>query len=107
MWAIGVSRYQIRLPWRFFGKVSAISIAASLAAYAVVMRLPALWGLIAGSITALVVFFTLAYIVKLLEPEDSSRFKVISAACPRALAGFLNRAFDLLTKHMEPNSTTV
>jgi O-antigen/teichoic acid export membrane protein len=107
MWAIGVSRYQIRLPWRFFGKVSAISIAASLAAYAVVVRLPALWGLIAGSITALVVFFTLAYIVKLLEPEDSSRFKVISAACPRALAGFLNRAFDLLTKHMEPNSTTV
>ena len=107
MWAIGISRHHIRLPWRFFAKVTLISIVAALAAYAVSVRLLPVWGLIGGSSVAIVTFFLLAYIFKILEPEDSSRFKVISAACPRALAGPMNHAFDLLTKRMEPDSTTV
>jgi hypothetical protein len=107
MWAIGIHRYGIRLPWQFFGKVSAISIVASFAAYSVVVRLSPLWGLIAGTIAALIVFFVLAYAFKILEPEDSSRFKMLSAVAPRALAGPLNRAFDLLTKRTEPDSMAV
>jgi O-antigen/teichoic acid export membrane protein len=107
MWIIGIRRDNIRLPWRFLAKVTGISIAASLAAYAVSARLGPLWALITGGVTATIIFFLLAYIFKILEPEDSSRFKIISAACPRALAGPMNRAFDLLTKHMEPDSTTV
>jgi O-antigen/teichoic acid export membrane protein len=107
MWAIGISRHQIRLPWRFFTKVTAISAASALAAHAVAMRLSPAWALTLGSLAAIVVFFVLAYAFKILEPEDSSRFKIISAACPRALGGVMNQAFDLLTKRMEPNSTTV
>lgn len=105
MWAIGIRRYQIQLPWRFFGKITASSVVAALAAYAVVVKLSPLWGLIGGSIVSIVVFFTLAYVFKMLEPEDCIRFRVISNACPRALAGPMNYAFDLLTKRMESTST--
>lgn len=107
MWIIGIYRDNIRLPWRFLAKVTLISVASSLAAYAVSFRLAPIWALIAGGITAIATFFLLAYAFKILEPEDSSRFKIISAACPRALAAPMNRAFDMLTKRMQPDSTTV
>ena len=107
MWIIGIYRDSIRLPWRFLAKVTMISIASSAAAYAVSFRLAPLWALIVGGTTATVTFFLLAYAFKILEPEDSSRFKIISAACPQALAVPMNRAFDMLTKRMEPNSTAV
>ena len=107
MWIIGIYRDNIRLPWRFLAKITGISIAASLAAYAVSFRLVPIWALIMGSTVATVTFFLLAYAFKILEPEDSNRFKIISAACPRALAGPMNRAFDLLTERMEPDSTAV
>jgi O-antigen/teichoic acid export membrane protein len=107
MWIIGIRRDNIRLPWRFLAKVTAISTAASVAAYTVSSRLLPVWALLAGGAVATVTFFLLAYAFKILEPEDSSRFKVISAACPQALAGPMNRAFDLLTKRMEPDSTAV
>jgi O-antigen/teichoic acid export membrane protein len=107
MWAIGISRHHIHLPWRFFAKVTVISTASALAAYAVAMRLAPIWGLTLGSLASIAVFFVLAYAFKILEPEDSTRFKVISAACPRALAGPMNHAFDMLTKRMEPDSTAV
>ena len=107
MWTIGIYRDNIRLPWRFLAKITMISIAASVAAYAVSFRLVPVWALIAGGTVATVTFFLLAYTFKILEPEDSSRFKIISAACPRALAVPMNRAFDMLTKRMEPDSTAV
>jgi O-antigen/teichoic acid export membrane protein len=107
MWIIGIYRDNIRLPWRFLAKVAGISSAASVAAYAASFRLAPVWALITGGIVATITFFLLAYAFKILEPEDSSRFKIISAACPRALAGPMNRAFDLLTKRMEPDSTAV
>ncbi len=107
MWAIGITRHHIRLPWRFFAKVSAISATSAFAAHAVAVRLSPAWALALGSLAAIAVFFVLAYAFKILDPEDSSRFKIVSAACPRALGGLMNQAFDLLTKRMEPNSTTV
>ena len=107
MWTIGIYRDNIRLPWRFLAKITMISIAASVAAYAVSFRLVPVWALIAGGTVATVTFFLLAYTFKILEPEDSSRFKIISAACPRALAVPMNRAFDMFTKRMEPDSTAV
>ncbi|MBS1800824.1 MAG: polysaccharide biosynthesis C-terminal domain-containing protein [Acidobacteria bacterium] len=107
MWAAGIRKYKIRLPWAFLFKLTAISTAASLAAYGLAAHLNALEGLIAGSIASIIVFFTLAYIFKMLEPEDCSRFKVISNALPRRLASPINSMIDLFARRMEPSSTTV
>lgn len=107
MWAIGIRQYHIQLPWRFLLKLSAISTTASLAAYAVASRLSPLEELIAGSIIAIIVFFALAYIFKMLEPQDCSRFKIIANACPPALASPLNSLIDCFSRRMEASSTAV
>jgi O-antigen/teichoic acid export membrane protein len=107
MWAIGIRRYRIQLPWSFIFKVVAISVTSSLAAYSVAFRLSPLWSLVGGGLTAIVVFFTLAYLFKMLEPEDCDRFKVISNACPKALAAPINYLLDRFTRRMTADSTAV
>jgi O-antigen/teichoic acid export membrane protein len=107
MWTIGIRRYKIPIQWSFIRKVTIISITASLAAYAVSAHLPALWGLIAGSIVSIIVFFGLAYLFRMLEPEDMLRFKFIANSFPPALAGPANHAFAFLSKRMAPESTAV
>ena len=107
LWAIGIRHYHIELPWAFFGKITAISAASALAAYAVVAKLPPLIGFIAGSLVSIGVLFGLAYTFKLLEPEDRTRFQVLSNACPRALAAPMNYAFALICRPAEADSTAV
>jgi O-antigen/teichoic acid export membrane protein len=107
MWIIGIREYKIQLPWAFVWKVTAISASSSAAAYAVVSRLGPFAGLIAGMVTASVVFLILAYIFKMLEPEDCDRFKVVSNACPRALATPMNYLLDRFTRRMAADSTAV
>jgi O-antigen/teichoic acid export membrane protein len=107
MWAIGIQRYKIELPWGFIFKIALISTVSALAAHAVASHLSALPGLIAGSLVATGIFFALGYIFKILDPEDRSRFQVISNACPRRIAGPLNYVLDRFTRQLTPNSTAV
>ena len=107
MWGVGIRQYKIQLPWAFIGKLTAISAVASLAAYAVTSRLTPLGALIGGSITATTVFLALAYTFRMLEPEDCTRFKVITNACPPALASPMNYLIDRFTRRMATSSTPV
>ena len=107
LWAIGIRKYDIRLPWAFFARITAISTAAALAARFTTSRLPAMGGLITGSLLAIVVFFGLAYFLKVLEPEDCNRLKVISAASPRALGRPLEYFFEALSRQRVKQSSTV
>lgn len=107
MWAVGIQRYKIHLPWGFIFKITTISAFSSAAAYVVASRLSPLSALIAGSTAATAVFFVLAYIFKVLEPEDRDRFKVITNACPAALASPMNFLLDCFTQRPAANRTTV
>ena len=107
MWAVGIKSYGIRLPWKFIGRLTAISLAATLAAWGIASHLPALPGLIAGAVTSIAVFLVLAYLMKMLEPEDCSRFKVVSKVCPKPIAKRVDYVIDLFSKRMEPSSTVV
>jgi O-antigen/teichoic acid export membrane protein len=107
MWGIGIRKFDIRLPWGFISRLAAISATASLAAWVLRTSLPPLPGLIAGAVAALVIFLTLTYNFRLLEPEDCSRFRVISNACPRPIAGPLNALIDRFNRRVEPTSTAV
>ncbi|QHS52246.1 oligosaccharide flippase family protein [Edaphobacter sp. 12200R-103] len=107
MWAIGIARYKIRLPWGFFFKLSAISGVAALAAYGAVSRLTPLPGLIAGSVISTVLFITLGYMFKILEPEDRDRFKVITNACPQSVAAPINYLLDRFTRQLTMDSPSI
>ena len=107
LWTIGIRKYDIRLPWRFFARVTVISALAAFAARLFAARLPAVGGLVIGGLVSIVVFFGLAFLFKMLEPEDCSRFKVISASFPQALARPLDSFFDALSRRAKPDSTVV
>jgi O-antigen/teichoic acid export membrane protein len=107
MWCIGISKYRIQLPWGFLFKIAAISATAALAAHVVASRLSSFWGLVSGIIIAVTVFFLLAYLFKMLEPEDCERFKVISNALPRAVGKPVNYLLDRFTRPLTPDSTAV
>lgn len=107
MWCIGISKYRIRLAWGFLFKVAAISTTAALAAHAVASRLNPFWGLVSGIVVSITVFFLLAYLFKMLEPEDCDRFKVISNALPRAVGKPVNYLLDRFTRRLTPDSTAV
>ncbi|RZU42448.1 O-antigen/teichoic acid export membrane protein [Edaphobacter modestus] len=107
MWAIGIRRYDIRLPWGFIFKISAISAFAACSAYLVTSKLAALPALLAGCAIATGVFILLGYIFKILEPEDRDRFKVISDACPPPVAAPINYLLDRFTRGLAPNSTAI
>lgn len=107
MWAVGIRQYRIQLPWGFLFKIISISAAAAASAYVLVSRLSALPALIVGCIIATAVFFTLAYLFKVLEPEDCIRFKVISNACPSAIATPINYLLDRFTQRVVSDSTAV
>jgi O-antigen/teichoic acid export membrane protein len=98
MWAIGVHKFGIRLPWMLTAKVVAISIAAALAAHLVAGLLSPLWGILLGGSTALVVLVALAYLLRILEPEDQARFTQLTGALPRPLAAFADRFLALLIR---------
>ncbi len=107
MWLIGIRRYQIPLPWRFIAKVTLLSLATAALAYLVVHRLPTVVGLLLGMLVAAIAFFCLAYIFRLLEPEDLARVANISTMLPRSIARPVNQAFGLFQRRLEPRSTPV
>jgi hypothetical protein len=107
MWAIGIARYKIQLPWGFFFKLSTISGVASLAAYGAVSRLAPLPGLIAGSVISTTLFITLGYMFKILEPEDRDRFKILTNSCPQPVATPINYLLDRFTRQLTMDSTSI
>lgn len=107
MWIVGIRQYNIRLPWGFFFKLTAISSFAAFAAYAVSSRLAALPGLIVGAALATGIFILFGYIFKILEPEDRDRFKIISNSCPQPVATPINYLLDRFTRQLTADSTTI
>ena len=102
LWAIGIRRYGIRLPWGFLAKVTAISVAAAAVAYPVVTHVPAWLGLVMGSAVAAGVFLGLAWLLRVFEPEDLGRFKVLVDLCPAALAAPVTLTYSWLSRRVTP-----
>jgi O-antigen/teichoic acid export membrane protein len=97
MWAVGIHRYKVKLPWLQTAKITAISVLASLTAYAIVVRLAPLWGILCGGIASLVVLFGLIYLMRVLEPEDRDRFEILAGMLPKPVAGPVDTMLSWLT----------
>ena len=55
MWACGIYLFKVKLPWVLVAKVAFISVAASLSAHFIIVRLPPLLGILCGGSAALFV----------------------------------------------------
>jgi O-antigen/teichoic acid export membrane protein len=116
MWAVGIRLDKIRLPWRMVAKIFFISVLASLAAHFVVVRLTAyfissrlnhLLAILFGGCAALVVLFLLFYLMRVLQPEDHDRFKVVVKILPKPVAGLADVILSLLIRPVIPDTRRI
>lgn len=97
-WAASMYLYRITLPWMQVAKVCLASLLASLTAHFIVLRLAPLWGILLGGTAALVVLFFLFYLLRVLEPEDRSRFRTFTGMLPKPIAKPANAILWLLIR---------
>lgn len=105
LWFLAIRKYQVRLPWQFFGRIVAISVVASAVGYACVVRTPPVVGLILGGVLSTVTFLVLAGMLRVFEREDLQRFGVLVESCPAALAAPVNLTYGWLSRRVAPVQT--
>ena len=98
MWAVAIYLYKVKLPWMQVAKIAFISALASLTAHEIALRLAPLWGILLGGTASLAVLFGLFYLMRVLEPEDRDRFKLLTAMLPRPIAGPVDRLLSVLIR---------
>jgi O-antigen/teichoic acid export membrane protein len=98
MWAVCIYLYKVKLPWLQVSKIAVCSVLASLAAHFIAMRLAPLWGILAGGSAAILVLFGLFYWMRVLEPEDHGRLKILAGMLPRPIVKFAERFLSLLIR---------
>jgi O-antigen/teichoic acid export membrane protein len=98
MWAIGIHLYKVKLPWVLLAKVAFISTLAAFAAHYFVVQMAPLGGILCGGTASLVVLFGLFYLMRVLEPEDQTRFSVITRSMPKSIGGLVDNILSLLVR---------
>ncbi|MGA7829830.1 MAG: polysaccharide biosynthesis C-terminal domain-containing protein [Terracidiphilus sp.] len=93
MWFIAIRLYNVKLPWMQIAKIVFVSSLAALTAHFIAVQLPPLWAILCGGSAALTVLFVLFYLLRILEPEDRSRFRILAGMLPGPIA---RRAESLL-----------
>ncbi|MGD0939355.1 MAG: polysaccharide biosynthesis C-terminal domain-containing protein [Terracidiphilus sp.] len=105
MWGISTYLYKVKLPWMLVAKVSLCSLLASVTAHYIAVRLAPIWAIACGGSAALVVLFSLFYLLRVLEPEDQVRFRVITRMLPNSIARLADALLLLLIRaDVEPAS---
>jgi O-antigen/teichoic acid export membrane protein len=104
MWAIAIHLYKVKLPWLLVSKIAFISVLAALTAHFVAVRfVTPLWAILFGGTASFLVLFGLFFLMRVLEPEDRDRFRILTGMLPKPLAGPANRILSLLA-HREPEA---
>jgi O-antigen/teichoic acid export membrane protein len=94
MWAVAIHLYKVKLPWLQVAKIVFISALAALTAHYFVTltehyisgQLAPLWAILFGGCASLIVLFGLFYWMRVLEPEDHSRLRILVKMLPKQIA---------------------
>jgi O-antigen/teichoic acid export membrane protein len=106
LWAVGIHLYKVRLPWLQVLKVTFISVLASLTAHYIAVRLAPVWAILCGGTASLIVLFGLFYLMRVLEPEDHARFRMLTGMLPKPIAGPANNLLSLLIRVEEADAVS-
>jgi O-antigen/teichoic acid export membrane protein len=102
MWAVGIHLFKVKLPWLHIAKIGFISTLAALTAHFIAAQLAPLWAILCGGSVSLIVLFGLFYLMRVLEPEDQSRFRILTGMLPTPIARPMNTVILMLVR---PEST--
>jgi O-antigen/teichoic acid export membrane protein len=103
IWAVSIHLYKVKLPWMLVGKIAFCSLLASLTAHVIAVRLAPLWAIACGGSTALIVLFALFYLLRVLEPEDHVRLRMLAGMLPKPFTRLAETVLFLLIR-IEPQS---
>ena len=98
MWVVASHFYKVQLPWMQVTKIAFISLLASLTAHFIALRLTPLWAILWGGSASLMVLFGLFYLLRVLEPEDRDRFRILTGMLPKPIAGPVDKLLSLLIR---------
>jgi O-antigen/teichoic acid export membrane protein len=98
MWAIGIYLYDVKLPWLQLAKITFSSAVASLTAHFIAIQLTPLWAILCGGTASLIVLFGLFYLMRVLEPEDRTRFTILTGMLPKRFIGPADKIVSLLIR---------
>ena len=98
MWAVGMRLYRVKLPWVLAVKVAFISAAAACFAHFIAAQMRPLPGLLLGGTVAVLVVLFLLYLLRVLEPEDRSRFAILIGMLPKPMAKPCDKLLSLLVR---------
>jgi len=101
LWVQGVTRYRIRLPWIFLGKIICISIIAASVVVPITLHTSPVIGLILGAGMGGATLIGLGLLWSVLEREDIERFKVLVDASPSVLAAPVQMTYSWLLRRVE------
>jgi O-antigen/teichoic acid export membrane protein len=104
IWAVSIHLYKVKLPWMLVGKIALCSLLASLTAHFIAMRLAPPWAIACGGSAALIVLFSLFYLLRVLEPEDQVRLRMLTGMLPKPIAWPILKISALLIR---PDSRSV
>jgi O-antigen/teichoic acid export membrane protein len=106
MWAVAIHLYKVKLPWLQVAKIVFISVLAALAAHYIATltehyiagQLAPLWAILFGGCASLIVLFGLFCWMRVLEPEDHSRLKILVKMLPKELATRADSLLDVMIR---------
>lgn len=98
MWAACIHLYKVKLPWMQTAKIVFAGVLAALVAHFIALRLAPLWAVLCGGSASLVVLFGLFYLMRVLEPEDCTRIKVMAGILPKPIRAPVNAFLSLLIR---------
>jgi O-antigen/teichoic acid export membrane protein len=98
MWAVGIRLYGVKLPWAQVGKITFISVIASLTAHFVAAPFKPLWAILAGGTASMAVLLVLFYLLRVLEEEDRARLRVLTGMLPKPIVGPADKMVSFLIR---------
>jgi O-antigen/teichoic acid export membrane protein len=98
MWGVAIRLYRVHLPWVQLTKITLISVIAALFAYSVSLRCTPLLGILLGGTGSVLIVLGLLRTMRVLEPEDHERFKVLARMLPKPLAASVDKCMALLRR---------
>jgi O-antigen/teichoic acid export membrane protein len=98
MWAVGIHLYSVKLPWSQVAKITLASTLAALSAHFIAMHLNPLGAILCGGTASLMVLLGLFYLMRVLEPQDRVRFRVLTGMLPKPISGPVDRMVSFLIR---------
>jgi hypothetical protein len=95
----------VKLPWTQAAKAAFIGVPASTDAHASNVRLAPQWGILESRSASIAVVCGILSLMLVSEPEDCSRFNILTGMLPKRIAERVNAALMLAIRRGSANAT--